>query len=174
MNDRKKSLLEFQARLSERLREAASGVTPAARLGVLVGDRRMLVELSEAGEVVPMPASIAAVPLTRDWFRGLVNLRGALYAVSDLGQFAGGPPTSAGRDARLIAVAPRLGLNAAIAVARMLGLQSVETMRRVPHPDAADRPAWLGDDWQDEQGKLWTELSLADLVADERFLAVAR
>jgi twitching motility protein PilI len=177
ISDRKQSLRDFQARLSERLREAASDVTQSARLGVQVGDRRLLVELSEAGEVVPVPAMIAPVPLTRDWFRGLVNLRGALYAVSDLAGFAGDEPTPTGREARLIAFAPRLGLNAALIVGRMLGLQNLETMRPTEaeaETAAALRPAWLGARWLDAEGQVWRELSLAALATDDRFLAVAR
>ena len=195
--DRKKSLREFQARLSERLRQAATGTAPSARLGVQVGARRLLVELSEAGEVVPLPSSIAPVPLTREWFRGLVNLRGSLYAVSDLARFAGDSFTPVTRDARLIAFAPRLGLNGAIVVARMLGLQNTDAMSAADGAEpaatgaatevateAADagagagiddpRPAWLGADWIDAEGRRWTELSLARLAADDRFLAVGR
>jgi len=195
--DRKKSLREFQARLSERLRQAATGTAPSARLGVQVGARRLLVELSEAGEVVPLPSSIAPVPLTCEWFRGLVNLRGSLYAVSDLARFAGDSFTPVTRDARLIAFAPRLGLNGAIVVARMLGLQNTDGMSAadgaeqaatgvtteaaagVAEADAGagmddPRPAWLGADWIDAEGRRWTELSLARLAADDRFLAVGR
>lgn len=191
--DRKKSLREFQARLSERLRQAATGTAPSARLGVQVGARRLLVELSEAGEVVPLPSSIAPVPLTREWFRGLVNLRGSLYAVSDLARFAGDSFTPVTRDARLIAFAPRLGLNGAIVVARMLGLQNTDAMSASDGAEQAEtevaaevaeadagagmddpRPAWLGADWIDAEGRRWTELSLARLAADDRFLAVGR
>lgn len=195
--DRKKSLREFQARLSERLRQAATGTAPSARLGVQVGARRLLVELSEAGEVVPLPSSIAPVPLTREWFRGLVNLRGSLYAVSDLARFAGDSFTPVTRDARLIAFAPRLGLNGAIVVARMLGLQNTDAMSAADGAEPAatgvatevatgaveagagagiddPRPAWLGADWIDAEGRRWTELSLARLAADDRFLAVGR
>lgn len=191
MNDRKKNLREFQARLSERLRQAASGAAPTARLGVQVGSRRLLVELSEAGEVVPLPQTIAPVPLTRDWFRGLVNLRGSLYAVSDLARFVGDSFTPANREARLIAFAPRLGLNASVVVARMLGLQNVEAMKPADGSEASgnddsgtranghesaggERPAWLGADWIDAEGRVWTELSLARLAIDDRFMAVAR
>lgn len=203
--DRKKSLREFQARLSERLRQAATGTAPSARLGVQVGARRLLVELSEAGEVVPLPSSIAPVPLTCEWFRGLVNLRGSLYAVSDLARFAGDSFTPVTRDARLIAFAPRLGLNGAIVVARMLGLQNTDGMSAADGAEQAatgvttgvtteaateaaagvaeagagagmddPRPAWLGADWIDAEGRRWTELSLARLAADDRFLAVGR
>ncbi|HRO62133.1 MAG TPA: chemotaxis protein CheW [Burkholderiaceae bacterium] len=173
MSDRKKNLREFQSRLSERLRLAASGTGASARLGVQVGEHRLLVELAEAGEVAPLPAAMATVPMARDWFRGLVNLRGALFAVSDLARFAGGAYTPASREARLIAFAPRLGINGAIVVARMLGLKNVGEMQAVqPEADGRRRPGWLGTDWLDADGHRWTELSLARLAADDRFLAV--
>lgn len=178
MNERKQNLRDFQTRLSERLREAASGVTRSARLGVMAGQRRLLVELSEAGEVVPVPQGIAPVPLTRDWFLGLANFRGALHAVSDLARFAGDGPTPLLREARLVAFSPRLGLNAAVLVGRMLGLQNLDAMQESPSEAAAQSgvqgPPWLGAQWVDAEGQIWTELSLARLATDERFLAVAR
>lgn len=123
----KTHLREFQARLSERLRKATS-TDLAARLGLMIGDERFLVDLSEAGEIVAIPSVIAPVPHTRDWFRGLVNLRGVLFAVSDLSRLAGHGPTPLTRESRLLAVAARLNFNAAILVSRMLGLHNIGSM----------------------------------------------
>lgn len=172
MADRK-NLREFQARLSERLRQAASGSTQAARLGVRIGGRRLLIELSEAGEIVAANGAITPVPLTHDWFKGLVNLRGSLYGVSDLARFDGGDFTPGTKETRLVAFAPRLNLNGAILVDRMLGLQNVSAMAEDESTGASGQP-WLGRGWVDEQGNHWTELSLERLAADERFLAVSR
>ena len=172
MADRK-HLREFQARLSERLRQAASGTGDAARLGVQVGGRRLLIELSEAGEIVAFNVAVTPVPLTHDWFKGLVSLRGSLHGVSDLARFQGGELTQTTKEARLIAFAPRLNLNGAILVDRMLGLQNVSTMTEDESAGSAGQP-WRGRAWVDEQGKHWTELSLERLAGDERFLAVSR
>jgi len=101
-------LEDFQARLSERLRETGAVPDVAARLGLMIGDQRWLVELSEAGEIVPVPDLIVPVPLTQDWLLGLVNLRGALYTVVDLQRFAQLGHTDAGRESRLLAFAARL------------------------------------------------------------------
>lgn len=172
MADRK-HLREFQARLSERLRHAASTAGEPARLGVQVGGRRLLIELSEAGEIVASNGPVTPVPLTQDWFRGLVNLRGSLYGVSDLGRFAGGEFTPGTKETRLVAFAPRLGLNGAILVDRMLGLQNTSTMSTDESSEAPTQP-WLGRRWVDADGNRWTELSLERLAGDERFLAVSR
>ncbi len=173
MADRR-SLREFQSRLSERLRQAASGAVQSARLGVQAGSQRLLVDLSEAGEIASLDMAVTPVPMTHDWFRGLVNLRGALFGVSDLARFAGGDATPGSRETRLVAFAARLNLNAAILVDRMLGLQNVTAMSAPPEGDAGAREPWLGRDWIDPEGRRWTELSLERLAADERFLAVDR
>ncbi len=168
-------LRDFQARLSERLRRAAAEPAQAARLGVQVGGRRLLVELSEAGEIAAFGDAITPVPLTHDWFVGLVNLRGTLFGVSDLARFAGGEFTPNTKETRLVALAARLNLNGAILVDRMLGLQNLSAMTAAADDlvDDAARP-WLGREWLDAQGHRWTELSLQRLAGDERFLAVSR
>ena len=145
------------------------------RLGVLIGERRWLVDLADAGEIAPLP-DITAVPLTRDWFLGLVNLRGALHTVVDLSRFAGGAPTALDKDSRLLALGARLQFNATLVVSRMQGLRSTAGMRVQPGDAqaAAARPAWQGTVWVDDAGAAWQELSLARLVQDERLLQVAR
>lgn len=171
---------EFQARLSERLREASAAPDLAARLGLMIGERRWLVDLSEAGEIVPVPDPIATVPLTRDWLLGLVNLRGALYTVVDLQRYAQLGRTEAGKESRLLALAARLNFNAAILVTRMLGLRNVASMRIDDDPSAGDafgpggRPDWVGRTLVDADGQRWFELDLARLAAGDAFLLVGR
>lgn len=164
-------LRDFQTRLSERLKRASASDV-AARLGLMIGDERFLVDLAEAGEIVPIPESMTPIPLSRDWLRGLVNLRGVLYAVSDLARFEGHPATPLTRESRLLAVASKLNFNAAILVSRMLGLHNVSNMSEL-ELHAPDAP-WKRRRFADEEGRDWTEISLAHLVCDERFLSVNR
>ena len=65
--------------------EAAA--TAGSRLGVAIGADCWLIELSQAGEVLPVPEAIAVVPGARSWFKGLANLRGTLHGVIDLPEF---------------------------------------------------------------------------------------
>ncbi len=166
----KTHLREFQARLNERLRQA-TGSHASARLGLAIGERRWLVDLSEAGEITPVPSPISPVPLTRDWFVGMVNMRGTLFAVSDLGRFGGEAPTPVGKESRLVAFAARLNFNAALLVTRMLGLHNVANMTPV---DALPTQPWQGRRLVDSDGRDWTELSLSALAGDERFLMATR
>ena len=180
--DDKSHLRQFQARLSERLRQA--DVAPrVARLGLLIGGQRWLVDLSEAGEIVPWPVPVTPVPLTAPWFRGLANLRGVLFGVSDLDRFAGGEATPLSRDSRLLAFGATLNLNAALLVSRMLGLHDPagwqaadveEADTEEAETEEAQSPAWAGRRLVDGEGRAWRELSLARLAADERFLCAGR
>lgn len=149
-----------------------------SRLGLLIGTQRWLLDMEQAGEIVPVPAVITPVPLTRDWLLGLVNLRGALYTVVDLCRFAGGERTEPGKDARLLALSGRLQFNAAILVNRMLGLHQQGTMRpdvesAVPE-GMARRPEWVGSAWIDAQNQRWFDLDLTRLVSQPDFLLVGR
>lgn len=169
--ERPTQLRDFQAHLTERLREANSAPRNA-RLGLEIGTQRWLVELAEAGEIVPIPAIATSVPFTREWLVGLVNLRGALFAVSDLQRFVGGGATPRVKESRLLAFAASLNVNAAIVVTRMLGLHDAEQWK----VDESRRNAapWAGRCLVDDEGREWHELSLARLAADERFLSAAR
>lgn len=148
-----------------------------ARLGLLIGEHRWLVDLAEAGEIVPAPDGIAPVPLTRDWLLGLVNLRGALYTVVDLLRFAQWGQTELTKESRLLALADRLDFNAAILVSRMLGLRSLSAMRPLELASdarAAATPDWIGRTLIDAEGHPWRELKLARLAAGGEFLRVGR
>lgn len=165
------ALKDFQARLAERLRAAQTAPTQSAKLGLQIGNERFLVDLADAGEIVPIP-DITAVPLTKSWFRGVINLRGNLFAVTDLQLFGGGAPTSVDKDSRVLSFGARLSFNAAILVTRMMGLRNARTMR-VQDSGSAEAP-WAGTRYVDDAGGSWRELRLDRLVRDERFLLVGR
>jgi twitching motility protein PilI len=163
---RRISLREFQQDLVRRLNEAAAADAPSSRLGVQVGDELWLVKLEEAGEVIPVPP-IARVPLTKPWFRGLANIRGNLFSVIDLAAFQGREATPATPDARLLLVADRYNMSAALLVNRMLGLRKLQQFEDQP---GRGQQAWESARFVDRDGRLWRELSMNELVYDGEFL----
>ncbi|GAB2181107.1 hypothetical protein DLREEDagrD3_13300 [Denitratisoma sp. agr-D3] len=167
----KTSLRDFQQGLSERLHRAGRQSGGGTLLCVEAGGERWLLDLSDAGEVVPMPP-LADVPLTQPWYAGLVNIRGSLYSVVDLAAFHGLAPTPRNGLARLLLVGARHGINSALLVNRILGLRAPEGLR--PEPAAADgnRP-WAGENLRDGQGMLWRRLLLPSLLDSPRFLDIA-
>ena len=146
----------------------------ATHLALMIGEDRYLVELAEAGEIVPMPsASIMQVPLTRDWFLGVVNVRGALFTVVDLARFMGGNFTPLSKESRLLTLSPSLTFNATLVVSRMLGLRNVAAMTAVPEKQIIDKP-WLSEQFRDAEWQSWRRLSLSKLVSSSSFLMVGR
>ena len=163
------SLRDYQRELAERLRLADSARSPS-KLGLEVGTESWLVDLAEAGEVIPVPP-ITPVPLTRPWFRGVVNVRGNLYSVIDFAGFLATGYCAGGEQARLVVLGERFRSAAALLVHRSLGLRNpVELQARAL---AAEKPVWLRAEYNDDAGRRWRELDVAALVRDPDFLSVA-
>jgi twitching motility protein PilI len=160
------SLRDYQRDLAERLRTAGVGRT-SSKLGLQVGDEAWLVDLSEAGEVLPVPP-ITPLPLTRPWFRGVANIRGNLYSVVDFPAFLGRTPVASGEQARLLLVGERFRLGAALLVDRSLGLRNPGQLEAV---DGEPGP-WARAHYADADGRQWKELDLPQLVQHPDFLAV--
>src|ERR1039457_2496771 len=96
----KQSLRDYQLELSARLQRAETDGRAASKLGLDADGAAWLVDLTEAGEMIPVPP-ISVVPLARPWFRGVANIRGNLYSVVDFAAFLGGRATAVTDQARL-------------------------------------------------------------------------
>lgn len=160
------SLRDYQRELAERLRSAAAGRI-ASKLGLQVADEAWLVDLTEAGEVIPVPA-ITPVPLTRPWFKGVTNIRGNLYSVIDLPAFLGRNGVDLGERARLLLVGERFRLAAALLVDGSLGLRNPAQLEQ----SASQHGPWARAAYKDKDGRQWKELDLPQLVQHPDFLSV--
>ena len=169
---RRTRLREFQAQLVERMQAARSGVdTRVNQLGVMIGRNRWLLNLQEAGEIVSVGA-ITQVPLTRDWFLGLTNIRGNLISVVDFARFQDQAPTLVDKDSRIVAFAPALSFNSGLLVSRVMGLRNVAEMKLHSDAPAAEEKAWMAQRYVDNESHIWTELNLSLVVQDPQFLHV--
>jgi twitching motility protein PilI len=175
----KEALRELQSRLAERLQAARTQARTASWLAVESGGPGFLLPLDQAGEIFPLSAPLA-VPYTADWFLGVVNLRGGLHGVVDLGGFLGVKPPGAAtalaevsrEQARLVAFSPTLEVNCALLVDRLAGLRSAEQLQREAE-DGSSKPGFVGPRMRDAQGRTWQALSLAELAGEEAFLRIA-
>ena len=168
---RRTGLREFQLSVAERLRTASTRAALSSKLGFQVGADNWFVALNQVSEVIPVPPSVP-VPLTQPWFRGVANVRGNLYSIVDLAQYAGGEATGPGAERRVILVADRLVAGAGLLVSRMLGLRNPEQF--VAAERASDAPAWLAGVYTAAGGTRWHELDLPALVKQGRFLEVGQ
>jgi twitching motility protein PilI len=164
------SLRQFQDSLAARMREAAGQKSSSSQLGLQSGGRHWLLNLEDAGEIVPV-AGLTPVPFTKPWLPGLVNVRGNLVSVVDLSLFTGGAPTPRTAEARIVLVAEKYHVRAGLLVERMLGLQALQRMTAVE--DAAKTApvvGWAPQAWQDGDGRQWSLLDMAALATNTTFL----
>jgi twitching motility protein PilI len=175
----REALRELQGRLATRMQAARTEAPVKSWLAVECAGQGLLFPLHEAGEIFAV-GTVLPVPHTQPWCTGVANLRGGLHAVVDLARFLGlerGTPAPDGpRDgARLLALNPSLGVNCALLVDRLAGLRNADQMKLEPGdaPAPSERPGFAGARWRDEQGRVWQEIELAALAANEQFLGVA-
>ena len=163
------SLRDYQRALATRLREAESRRT-TFKLGLQIDADEWLVDLADAGEVIPVPA-ITPVPLTRPWFKGVTNIRGNLYSVIDFAAFLGGPPSVVGEQTRLLLIGEHYRTASALLVSRSLGLRN-PALLHARRPNGPRSP-WIRAEYGDAEGKTWKELDVPKLVQHPDFLGVA-
>ena len=166
------SLREFQEQLSRRIAQAASVAREAVRLCVLAGADGWMVELPDVGEVAAVP-ELTPVPRTQPWFRGIANVRGALFSVVDLAAFLGHEPAALlHQDSKLLLIGQRYRTNAAILVDRVLGLRKLTEFSPDPVSTGSASSPWEGEAYLDADGRRWRHLEVAALLSAEDFLRV--
>lgn len=157
---RRTRLRQYQVQLLERMQAARNNAGARVnQLGVQMGPERFLLDLTQVGEIVPVPV-MTIVPLTQSWYLGLANVRGNLISVIDLARYQLNAETAIGSDSRLITFANGLGFNCALLVSRVYGLRHAAGMES------------SGERLRDADAIEWTPLDLAALVSETRFLHV--
>jgi twitching motility protein PilI len=172
----REALRELQVRLASRLQAARSEGMSVAWLAVRVGGRNFLFPLGQSGEIFPL-ASLQPVPYSREWFRGVINIRGGLYGVVDLaafiafdaGQVRSVPPT---QDPSVVTLNVALEVNAALQVDGLLGLRGADAFASSSPPET-DAPAYFGNQFLDVAGEHWQEIDLRILSQTPQFLSIS-
>jgi twitching motility protein PilI len=163
------SLKDFQNQLTQRLQTASKQAANSSRLGFKLCGQNWLVNLEDINEVLPVPVTLP-VPGARRWFRGMANIRGNLYAVSDLGDFLFGKPTPESANNRLLLAHSKLGVNAALLVEQTLGLRH---RSQLGLDNKATLQPFAAHYYRDAEGASWIEIQLNTLLTDASFLMAA-
>lgn len=172
---RKEALKDLQIRLAERLKQARSEGVSAAWLAVRAGSGNYLFPLAQSGEIFPL-AAMTWVPYVRPWFMGVVNLRGGLFGVVDLGGFLAGTQATVraeppGAQVRLVTFNADLEVNGALLVDALIGLRRQEAFVRVlPAPEGA--PDYFGQRLVDAEEVSWQEINMQLLAKNPEFLTI--
>jgi len=164
------NLREFQEAILAKLKDATShvGVESSSRLGVSVGSKKFLINLSEVKEVLPVPP-ILSVPLTKPWFLGAANVRGNLYNITDLAQFLEMPPTPKSINNRILLLSTESTTQVALLVDSLVGLRSVQGMHLQPGSNDSNQ-LFSKQTYTDDDNNEWLELDIEALVHDKDFV----
>ena len=171
--------IEAGSAASPDLRPAVTSAAAASLLGFESGGEYWLIDLADAGEVLPVPV-LSPVPLTKAWFCGIANIRGTLYGVSDLAAFHGFEPTPVKAQSRLLLAGARAGShqgsntgsNMALLMAATQGLKVLAKLEAMPATHDPTQ-SWRGAAYRDGEGRTWTRLLLPALFGAPRFLDIA-
>ncbi len=132
---------------------------------------RLLVPLDAITDVVEC-GSVTAVPRTKNWLRGVANVRGSLYSVTDLGCFLGRPPMTSEADNKLLVINDK-ELRSAILVNEVYGLKSFDeeqNLADVASLDADIRP-YVNRAFE-ENDQIWAVFDVQRLISAGAFLEV--
>lgn len=172
----REALRELQTRLASRLQVAQTEGISVAWLAVSAAGINYLLPLGQSGEIFPS-SNVQAVPYARDWFLGVLNIRGGLYGVVDMAAFFQvytdrARPASTSSEASVVTLSPALEVNCALQVEALLGLRGADAFAS-SQPPAADAPAYFGSCFVDTAGTHWQEINLRTLSQTPQFLSIS-
>lgn len=157
------NLREFQQDLINRMQAKGRAGDQISTLGVQIAGQNWLVDMHDISGVLPLPP-LTAAPLTKPWFLGVINVRGALYGVTDMAAYRQRGNASGAAANRVLLVAERHVFNAALLVDRTLGLRSTGTWAQSEVDGQIQ--------YHDEQGNLWQKLDIVGLLGRPDFLQI--
>lgn len=90
-------------------------------VGFRIGDMHLLAPLDQVTEVLHCP-EFTAVPGTKNWLKGIANVRGNLFTIVDLSEFFGKQAVQIGEKSRLLVMNVK-ELHTALLVDEVFGLR---------------------------------------------------
>lgn len=168
----KLNLQAYQQDILARLRDLTTntGTASASKLGVTINGFNWLVALDDISEVIPLP-EITRVPQTQPWFMGMANVRGNLYALTDLASFLGYPAATISANSRILLVHQKFEMNSGFLVERLIGLRSTEDMEK--QDDIGEQAVWYVSQYKDSNNETWHEMDIGKLLDQHEFMQVA-
>jgi twitching motility protein PilI len=173
----REALRDLQARLAKRLQAAKSEGMSVNWLAVRAGGNNYLLPLEQSGEIVALSRALS-VPYAKDWFQGVLNIRGSLVGVVDLARFmsidagiAMPAGSTAATEASVVTFNAQLEINCALQVDSLAGLRGSEAFVS-RDAAAADAPDYFGPCHTDTDGQRWQEINLRALAKSPTFLSI--
>ncbi len=157
------NLREFQQGLLDRMQAQSGSNNQAATLGILVGKDSWLVDMADISEVLALP-HMTAVPLTKQWYCGVANVRGNIYSIADLGAYLNYGQTAREAQSRVLLIGQKYNFNTGLLVSKVLGLRNVNDWQRSEKGDEVS--------YQDTDGQQWRKLDIRQLIQQPEFIQI--
>jgi len=141
-------------------------------LAFKVAGLRVLAPMDEVSEILNLPRSLARVPGSREWVKGIANNRGNLLPIIDFQSFLGGKPIVINRRSRVLVI-NRNDVTTGLLVADVQGIRRFNDEQRIA---SARIEGVIGRFVQaafENNDGIWPVLSMDRLVADEMFRMAA-
>ena len=157
------NLREFQQGLLDRMQQQAVSGSQIATLGIVVGKKSWLVEMSDISEVLSLP-ELTMVPLTKPWYCGVANVRGNIYSITDLGAYLDYGLTTHDAQSRVLLIGQKYNFNTGLLVSKVLGLRNAAEWKRSEQDGAIF--------YQDDDGQQWQKLDIRQLIQQPEFIQI--
>jgi twitching motility protein PilI len=157
------NLREFQQGLLDRMQVQAESGIQVATLGILIGRDNWLVEMSDISEVLAMP-ELTSVPLTKSWYRGVANVRGNIYSITDLGAYMNYGPTAHDLQTRVLLIGQKYNFNTGLIVSKVLGLRNTAGWKMEEKNGAVM--------FKDSDNQQWRKLDIRQLIQQPEFIQI--
>ncbi|MGB5250387.1 MAG: chemotaxis protein CheW [Gammaproteobacteria bacterium] len=166
---------ELLREMERRGLQAASGSAGAGDeewvgLAFRLGEENFVASRHDVREVMVFPDACTRIPGSKDWVKGLANVRGQLMPVIDFRAFLGGGTTRPGRDTRLVVVNHR-DVPAGLIVDEVFGFRRFAPEQRVAEsPETVLRcERYLQGAYRQDMDA-WPLFDLTRLVESPQFL----
>lgn len=150
----------------EELRQEWVGV------GFRLGSRRFVAAMDEVSEILTCP-QLSRIPHTKNWVKGIANVRGTLLPIMDLSGYLGRRLLTMTRLSRVIVVQHE-GVSAGLLVDEVLGMRHFFEEERADVPGDVDEALlpYVRSSFAREDGA-WLVMSMRALAVHPQFLKVA-
>jgi twitching motility protein PilI len=142
-------------------------------IGFGIGTHDLVVPLEEVREVLPYPHT-SRVPGTKEWVKGIANVRGNLLPVMDIKGFLGLGLSSVGAASRVLVI-DHAGVYSGMLVDRVMGMQHFALDERSEDSGLTESAlAVFSQGRFVREGRDWPVMSLTAVAADPEYLLVAK
>jgi twitching motility protein PilI len=142
-------------------------------LGFLVGGTRLVSQLGEVSELMPVPR-LTTLPAVKPWLMGIANVRGRLIPIVDLHEYLQVPTTLPANQWRVLVVEDG-DIVAGLLVEQSLGIQHFleDSYEESGGTDLGGFAPYVTGAFR-HGGRVYHEVQLKSILRDEKFFDVAQ